>query len=166
MEFNLKKILIFGNSGSGKSTLAKQLVEKDNLAHLDLVVLAWLPITPPERAPLEESKQKIEEFISTNKSWVIEGCYTDLMEMVSHVSSEIIFLNLSIEQCVENAKARPWEPDKYESKEAQDANLDMLIKWIKDYKERDDVFSFNSHMQFYEEFNDKKTIYNSNERNT
>ena len=166
MDINLKKILIFGNSGSGKSTLAKQLVKRHNLAHLDLDILAWLPTTPPKRVPLEESKEKINEFVNTNASWVIEGCYTDLLKMVSHISSEIIFLNLSIEECIENAKSRPWEPHKYESKEAQDANLDMLINWIKDYTNRDDVFSFNSHMRFYEEFNGKKVIYDSNDRST
>ena len=162
----MKKILIFGNSGSGKSTFAKELVEKDSLSHLDLDILAWLPTTPPKRAPLQESKKNIETFTSTNESWVIEGCYTDLMEIISPLANEIIFLNLEIEQCIKNAKARPWEPQKYETKEAQDENLNMLVNWIKEYSERDDEFSFNSHMRFFDEFKGKKTMYISNERST
>ena len=162
----MKKILIFGNSGSGKTTLAKELVEKDSLSHLDLDILAWLPTTPPKRAPLQESKKNIETFTSTNESWVIEGCYTDLMEIVSPLANEIIFLNLEIDQCIENAKARPWEVHKYETKKAQDENLNMLVNWIKEYSERDDEFSFNSHMRFFDEFKDKKTMYISNERST
>ena len=59
----MRKVLIFGNSGSGKSTLAKELAEKEELAHLDLDTLAWLPVLPPKRAPLVESESKIIEFI-------------------------------------------------------------------------------------------------------
>jgi len=56
----LKKFVIFGNSGSGKSTLAKKLAHADNLSHLDLDTLAWLPTLPPTRAPLKSSQQQIK----------------------------------------------------------------------------------------------------------
>jgi len=160
----LRKILIFGNSGSGKSTLAKELAASEKLAHLDLDTLAWLPGIPPERAPLEVSKQRIQEFTQSYDNWAIEGCYTDLLEIVSAEATEIIFLNLTVAQCIENAKNRPWEPHKYESKAAQDENLAMLIAWIEAYPERDDVFSYRSHMRLYENFLGKKTMYTSNER--
>ena len=99
----LSKILIFGNSGSGKSTLAKELSKSKGLAHLDLDTLAWQPCAPPQRMPLNESLQKIDEFINSNPEWVIEGCYTDLLESVVSKSSEIIFMNLSVDKCVANA---------------------------------------------------------------
>lgn len=162
----MRKVLIFGNSGSGKSTLAKELAEKEELAHLDLDTLAWLPVLPPKRAPLVESERKIVEFIELSDGWVIEGCYTDLVEIVGPQANEVIFMNLDIYQCVENAKTRPWEPHKYESKEAQDGNLAMLIDWIKGYTERDDFFSLKSHVGFFEGFHGKKTMYIDNERNT
>lgn len=92
----MRKILIFGNSGSGKSTLAKQLSAKEGLAHLDLDVLAWLPVSPPERMAIEESKLKIDAFISAHKGWVVEGCYTDLLELLAHDASEIIFMDPSV----------------------------------------------------------------------
>lgn len=158
--------MIFGNSGSGKSTLAKKLVNNEGLAHLDLDGLAWLPETPPVRAPLWESGEKIHDFVNSNSGWVIEGCYTDLLEIVSPLASEAIFMNLSVEQCVENAKKRPWEPHKYESKEAQDSNLEMLINWIKEYKKRDDTFSSLLHLKFYEGFVGKKSMITKNENHT
>jgi adenylate kinase family enzyme len=127
----LKKILVFGNSGSGKSTLSKELAATAKLAHLDLDTLAWLPTIPPERKALKDSAKEINEFITNNDGWVIEGCYSDLLEIASPYSTEIIYLNLPIEQCIKNAKSRPWEPHKYASKEAQDANLNMLIDWIR-----------------------------------
>ena len=161
----MRKILIFGNSGSGKSTLAKELVVAQGLTHLDLDTLAWLPDVPPQRAPLSESEKKIFQFIRGNNAWVIEGCYTDLLELLAPEANEIIFLNLDIEQCVANAKNRPWEPHKYSSKQAQDENLNMLLDWIRQYTARDDVFSFQSHMRFFDNFPAKKTMYTDNNRN-
>lgn len=40
---------------------------------------------------------------------------TDLLKLVQAQSSEIIFMNLPIELCIANAKARPWEPHKYDT---------------------------------------------------
>lgn len=161
---NLRKALIFGNSGSGKSTLARKLCAENELAHLDLDTLAWMPVSPPERTPLAKAKIEIDRFIGSNEGWVIEGCYTDLLEMAILQSSEIIFMNLPIASCIANAKNRPWEPHKYESKEAQDANLEMLISWISQYSERADVFSKSSHIALYEKYFGAKVELTSNEQ--
>ncbi|HKL63746.1 MAG TPA: GNAT family N-acetyltransferase [Woeseiaceae bacterium] len=160
------RVLIFGNSGSGKSTLARQLADEGGLAHLDLDTLAWLPEHPPRRAPLGASTQRIEVFIDRHASWVIEGCYTDLLRVAAPFANEAVFLNLDVVQCVANARKRPWEPHKYESKVAQDANLDMLINWIRDYTEREDVFSYRAHRDFYERFEGAKRMYTNNVRRT
>jgi len=159
----LNKTLIFGNSGSGKSTLAKRLSAREGLAHLDLDTLAWLPSSPPRRMPIGESRLRIEAFLRDHDNWVIEGCYTDLLELVAPEASEAIFMDLSIEQCIANAKDRPWEPHKYASKQAQDANLEMLIGWIQEYNTRQDTFSYASHRQFYTAFQGRKTAYTENQ---
>lgn len=158
----MRKILIFGNSASGKSTLAKQLAQSDNLAHLDLDLLAWQPTNPPTRTPLDDSRKAIEQFIQLHTSWVIEGCYTDLLAMVEAASSEVIFMNLPVAQCIANAKSRPWEPHKYDSKEAQDANLAMLIEWISQYESREDTFSKHAHTEFYQNYLGDKEMFISN----
>ena len=141
MNFSMKKIVIFGNSGSGKSTLAKKLNMQFNIAHYDLDNIAWLPTSPPERMPLDQSIKAIEAFTDQNEGWVIEGCYGDLLELVLPAATEVIFLNLPIERCIENARNRPWEAHKYKSKQEQDANLENLINWIQEYESRDDIFS-------------------------
>jgi len=155
--------VIFGNSGSGKSTLSKKLCSAEGLSHLDLDTLAWVLTTPPERKPLAESNAEISKFINSNTGWVIEGCYTDLLEMAIPSSSELIFMNLPVELCVGNARNRPWEPHKYESKEAQDSNLNMLIDWIRQYSERNDMFSKASHTNLYERYSGKKSMVTCNE---
>jgi len=160
----LRRILVFGNSASGKSTLAAKLARGSKLAHLDLDSLAWLPSQPPQRRPLVESATLINEFVEKHESWVVEGCYTDLLHILEERASELVFLNLPIEVCIENAKRRPWEPHKYESKQAQDENLEMLLGWIAQYEARDDVFSLAAHSKFYEEFSGKKSCILSNEQ--
>jgi len=171
----LHKIIIFGNSGSGKSTLAKKLSTKYKLAHLDLDTLAWLATSPPQRKSISDSANEIANFTKEHESWIIEGCYSDLLglltnrsnsadvdNMITILANEVIFLDLPIEACIANAKQRPWEPHKYVSKQAQDDNLAMLIDWIKAYDTRTDSFSKHAHYQLYEAFKGKKTIIRTN----
>ncbi len=160
----MKNIVIFGNSGSGKSTLAKTLCNQYQLAHLDLDSIAWQPTTPPQRKPLADSQMAINEFIQGHQGWVIEGCYSDLLALVTNHASEIIYLNLPVADCIANAKNRPWEPHKYDSPEAQDANLAMLIDWIAQYPTRDDTFSQAAHRALFDGFLGKKTEYIANSR--
>ncbi|MFC4701604.1 AAA family ATPase [Glaciecola siphonariae] len=158
------RIVIFGNSGSGKSTLAAKLSRESALAHLDLDTLAWEPVSPPVRCTLAKSREAINYFTDNNENWIIEGCYSDLLEFVLKKATKVIYLCLPIEHCVENAKSRQWEPHKYESKEAQDANLNMLITWIRQYESRNDTFSKTAHEQLFNQFNGPKVRFSSNEQ--
>lgn len=162
----MTKIVIFGNSGSGKSTLAKNLAHKNKLSHLDLDTIAWMPVSPPKRMSITESRFMINNFLKANDSWVIEGCYSDLLELVTQQANEMIFLKLPISACIQNAKSRPWEPHKYESKEAQDTNLEILIDWISQYNSRTDTFSKMAHEKLYDNFLGIKAMYVSNQECT
>ena len=159
----MKRVIIFGNSGSGKSTMAKKICSEYRLEHLDLDTLAWLPSSPPERRLLADSESDISDFISSHDEWVIEGCYSDLLELALDESNELIFMNLPVEECVLNAKNRPWEPHKYKSKEAQDSNLDMLIDWISQYSKRTDTFSKAAHKEIYERYKGSKRMITCND---
>lgn len=159
----MKKILIFGNSGSGKSTLANKLQLNYGLQHLDLDILAWEETQPPTRKVLSESISILDTFMSKYNSWVIEGCYADLLTHVSQQANEVIFLNPGNEICIERCKSREWEPHKYESKDAQDKNLDMLINWVKEYDEREDEFSLKSHNSIFSSFVGEKTEVKNND---
>ena len=156
-------MLIFGNSGSGKSTLAKKLATQYQLAHLDLDTVAWQETSPIARMPIEESRRLLDCFTKENDEWVIEGCYADLLALLTPQANEMVYLNLPVEACVSNAKTRPWEPHKYNSKEAQDTNLPMLLDWIAQYPLRDDTFSQRAHQQLFDGFTGNKTMKLSNE---
>ncbi|MCV2403165.1 shikimate kinase [Marinomonas sp. C2222] len=162
----MKKVIILGNSGSGKSTLAKQF-ESEGLAHLDLDTIAWDLTPSPIRKPLEESEQQILSFMSAHSSWVIEGCYADLLDICTQYANQAIFMDLEVSACIKNAESRPWEPHKYPSKEAQDKNLAMLIEWISQYPIRTDTFSRQAHQGLYEKFaGDKTRIVENSDLNT
>jgi len=158
----LKKVLIFGNSGSGKSTYAKNLSLNIGLAHLDLDTVAFQTDNPIQRKPIQESMSEIIAFIEQNDDWVIEGCYGDLILCLFEYANDLVFLNLPVELCQENANNRPWEPHKYQSKAAQDKNLPMLLDWIAGYYQRDDTFSFDNHNGLYERFKGSKKQITSN----
>jgi adenylate kinase family enzyme len=149
------RYVVVGNSSSGKSTLAMRLA-REGVAHLDLDTLAWEPAMPPRRRPLGDSGREIASFMDANEHWIIEGCYADLLEGALSRCTRLVFLNPGIETCVANARARPWEPHKYPSKAAQDANLEMLIGWIRDYAKRDDVCSLAAHRALFDGFSGPK----------
>ena len=91
-------------------------------------------------------------FIAENEHWVIEGCYADLAEVALPHCSELVFLNPGVEACIENAYSRPWEPHKYATREAQDANLEMLLGFIRSYVSRDDATSLRAHRALFDGF--------------
>ncbi|MBL1209284.1 shikimate kinase [Geminocystis sp. GBBB08] len=156
------KIAIIGNSSSGKSSLALKLVQTFNLAHLDLDLIAWEAQKTPIRRSLSSSLQEIMTFINKNENWVIEGCYGDLIREILPYTNLLIFLNIGVETCLENAKKRSWEKHKYDTPEAQEANLSMLESWIKGYFLRNDEFSFSWHQQLFESFTGQKIEYKTN----
>ena len=155
--------LIVGNSGSGKSTLASRLARAGGVAHLDLDTLAWEPGSPPVRRAIAASTREIVGFMARNEGWVIEGCYADLFDVPLARCTRLVFLNPGVEACVANARLRPWEPHKYESKAAQDANLEMLIGWIRDYETRGDTFSLGAHRALFDRFGGEKIELTSRE---
>lgn len=158
-----ERVIVFGNSGSGKSTLSRRLAEAWGLAHLDLDVLAWAPAEPPVRRPVEESLADVDAFIRENRRWVIEGCYADLFATTLAHRPLMIFLDPGIEACVANARARPWEPHKYPTREAQDAQLAFLIGWIRDYEDRADEFSRGAHRALFDAYDGERIRCASNE---
>ena len=156
MNHAIDRVVIVGNSGSGKSTLALRLSGMRGLVHLDLDALAWEPVTPPVRRPLADSAREIDTFTRTNPRWVVEGCYADLLTLVLPPCTLLVFLNPGVEACVQNARTRPWEPHKYATKAAQDANLAMLIGWISVYDSRTDALSLAALRSLYNGFDRDK----------
>jgi adenylate kinase family enzyme len=150
----VRRILIFGNSGSGKTTLARALAAEHRIPHLDLDALAWRE--PGVRKALGESVAQIEAFAAAQPEWVVEGCYGDLLEVAVQYCTEVRFLDPGVDACVAHCRARPFEPEKYPSREAQDAMLEFLIGWVREYDTRTDEYSRARHRAVFDAFDGRK----------
>lgn len=148
----MPRIAIIGNAGSGKSTLARQLSAASGAPVLDLDTVAWEPGKPAQPRASDEAIRAVRDFCAAHGSWVIEGCYGDLVEAALDGAVELVFLDLSEERCVAQCRARPWEPHKWKSKEAQDAHLDCLLDWVRAYYTREGVMSQHGHRAIFERY--------------
>jgi adenylate kinase family enzyme len=144
------KLLILGNSGSGKSTLAKAVAERHGLPHLDLDIIVWEPGQIAVPRALEAVRADLDGFIAAHPTWVIEGCYGELIEAAAPFSTQLLFLNPGLAACLANNRRRPWEPHKYVSAEAQGAMLDNLQAWVEGYYSRDDAWSLAAHRRVFD----------------
>ena len=148
------KIAILGNSGSGKSTLARRLAAGTSAAVLDLDLVFWDSGTA-ER-PAEERIAMVRRFCADHESWILEGCYADLVAAALPWKPELIFLDPGLEACLSHCRQRPHEPHKYPTKEEQDAKLDFLLTWVADYYEREGLMSHRGHQELFSHYDGPK----------
>ncbi len=152
------RVILLGNAGAGKSTLAKKLLARQPAARLSLDQVAFAGGT--ERRPIEESIADAKRFIAENESWIIEGCYADIIEPILEDCEELIFLNPGVETCVAHCRARPWEPEKFDTPAEQNQHLQMLIAWVRSYETRDDEYGLRRHRALFDSFPGRKREFN------
>jgi hypothetical protein len=134
------------------------MLEREPAARLSLDELAFSEGI--ERRPLEACVAEALEFIASNDSWIVEGCYGDIVAPLLPHADTLIFLNPGVETCVAHCQARPWEPEKFESHAAQEANLQNLIDWVRAYESRDDEYGLKRHRALFDAFKGRKVEYN------
>jgi adenylate kinase family enzyme len=156
MEEEVARMVLFGNAGSGKSTYALHLAKSQGLAHMDLDTIVWEPgkVAVPRAA--KTVQEDVNRFVESHPRWVIEGCYSEWVELASGHCTELVFLNPGEEVCLAHCRARPWEPHKFASRAEQDKMLDFLLGWVRDYYTREDSCSLVSHQRLFRAFNGRK----------
>lgn len=87
---------------------------------------------------------------------MVEGCYADLAAVALEHGPCLVFLNPGVDACVRHCVARPWEPHKYATKEEQEANLPMLLEWVRGYETRGDECSLAAHRALFEAYGGPK----------
>jgi adenylate kinase family enzyme len=144
-----KRVVVFGNSGSGKSTYASHLARTFGLSHLDLDTLVWEPGRVAVPRPADAVEGDLNDFLGKHTRWVVEGCYTEWVELASRSCTELVFLNPGESVCLGHCRARPWEPHKYASAREQDEKLAFLLSWVSAYYTRDESCSLVRHQQLF-----------------
>jgi adenylate kinase family enzyme len=137
--------------------MARRIIRNAPIARLSLDEIAW--DEGPKRKPLKVSLKMLHKFIQENEQWIIEGCYSDLIEAALPHCTELRFLNPGIEVCVTHCRRRPWEPEKFSRPEDQAAMLERLVQWVRDYQTRDDDYGLKRHRQVFERFSGPKREY-------
>lgn len=150
------RIAILGNSGSGKSTLAKTLSQATDATVLDLDTVAWEPGREAVRRDPAVEAQELVRFCEARTDWIIEGCYASLIRQAFHWRPTLVFLDPGVERCLAHCRERPWEPHKYASKEAQDARLEALLAWVREYPSRPGELGRPEHLACFEEYDGPK----------
>ena len=143
------RIAILGNSGSGKSTLARWLAQQGAAALLDLDSVAWEPGQIAVARPAAVAEAEVRRFCASHADWVVEGCYAKLIQVTLDFAPRLILLNPGLAQCLDNCRARPWEPHKFASKAEQDQHLAFLLDWVADYYQRDGEMSLAAHAALF-----------------
>jgi adenylate kinase family enzyme len=150
------RIAIVGNSGSGKSTLARQLAEVHSLASLDLDSIVWEQGKIAVLRSAAAAEADLDAFCDIHERWVIEGCYGNLMRRALRRQPALLFLDPGVETCLENCRNRPWEPQKYASREEQEAQLELLLCWVEEYYSRNDTLSLADHRTLFDRYTGSK----------
>lgn len=150
------RIAVIGNSGAGKSTLARQIALDEGIPMLELDEIVWVPGEIGVERPRAEVLAGLDRFAAEHEAWVVEGCYGELVAHVAPRLTELIFLNPGLEVCLAHNRARPWEPNKYDSPSAQRAMEETLASWVRGYYDRDDAWSLTAHRRLFEAFTGAK----------
>ena len=150
------RLAILGNSGSGKSTLARWAAGRMHAPCLDLDTVAWEPAQIAVARPTAAARADVVAFCEAHDNWVVEGCYASLIAATLPFGPRLLFLNPGRKQCLANCRARPWEPHKYVSSEAQEEKLALLLDWVGGYYTRDGELSLRAHRALFDAYSGTK----------
>lgn len=153
------RVVLLGNAGAGKTTMSRRLIGERGIARLSLDEIAW--DAGATRKPLAESRRLLDAFLAEHQEWVIEGCYSDLVEAALPHCTELRFLNPGVETCVAHGLRRPWEPEKFASQAEQTQMLNALIEWVRQYETRADEYGLKRHRAIFDSFTGPKREYRS-----
>ncbi|MFB7453470.1 adenylate kinase [Streptomyces sp. NPDC056194] len=88
----MKKVAFFGPPASGKTTIAGKLAAQMGVAHTDLDEVLF---TDAGVLPLEEFRAAAEQ-ITRGESWVVEGNFSKLADVVWHQADVLVWLDLPL----------------------------------------------------------------------
>lgn len=144
------RVLITGNSGSGKTWLAEQLSERLAVPLVRLDDVYWQDAyggkERDKRVVFDEVAERAAE-----SSWVMEGVYGWLLPAALPRATEFIFLDLPVEECLENLRRRGKQG-------SNDEAFAALLAWAAEYPSRQNSNSRQAHQRLWDGFGGTKQI--------
>lgn len=100
----MERILVVGSPGSGKSTFSRALGELTDLPLIYLDRLFW----NADKTTVENKvfDQRLEEAMASTPKWIMDGNYGRTLEMRLERCTQVFFLDLPVEVCLESVRAR------------------------------------------------------------
>lgn len=100
---SLRRVVIVGTSCSGKTTLGKSLSQLLNVKRIEMDAINWLPNWT--QRPDEDFRSLVEREI-IDESWVLDGNYSRVRDLVWRRATAIIWLNYPFRLVAYRALAR------------------------------------------------------------
>lgn len=130
---SMKRILVIGCPGAGKTYFAKALSKIIDLPVVHMDNLYWNK--DKTSISKEELEEKLLPYLKEEK-WIVDGNYHDTLKQRLEYATDVFFLNMSREECIEGILERidqprddiPWVETKKDAVE--------LIEWTIDYETR------------------------------
>ena len=129
----MKRILVIGCPGAGKTYFSKKLKEITNIPVIHMDNLYWHE--DKTSISKEELENKLLPYLKQD-TWIIDGNYHDTLKQRLKYATDVFFLKMPREQCIEGILERidqprddiPWIETKKDAVE--------LIEWTIDYEAR------------------------------
>ena len=129
----MKRILVIGCPGAGKTYFAKKLKELSGLPVVHMDNLYWNK--DKTSISVKELEEKLLPYLKQDE-WIIDGNYHDTLKLRLEYATDVFFLKMPREECIEGILERidqprddiPWVETKKDAVE--------LIEWTIDYEER------------------------------
>ena len=129
----MKRILVIGCPGAGKTYFSKKLKEIMGLPVVHMDNLYWNE--DKTSISFDELNKKLLPYLQ-NEEWIVDGNYHDTLKLRLEYATDVFFLKMPREQCIEGILERidqprddiPWVETKKDAVE--------LIEWTIDYEER------------------------------
>ncbi|MBN9333925.1 AAA family ATPase [Devosia sp.] len=140
----MDRVFVIGNGGSGKTWLAEKLSEELSTRSVHLDDLHWLPNFAGER-PRSERDRLVDD-VADSPSWNMEGIYGSVLMQVFARVTTLIWLDLSIDECLSNLM------DRGQTGGGTEEQFEELLDYTRAYHDRQNLNSYEGHRRLFAEF--------------
>lgn len=150
------RVLITGNGGSGKTWLGERLSQRLSVPLVRLDDLYW----DGAYGGKERDKRVVFDEVverAAQGAWVMEGVYGWLLPAALPRATEFIFLDLPVDECLDNVRRRGNQGGGDETAFA------ALLAWIAEYPKRENANSRLAHQRLWDAFESAREILRSRE---